>query len=105
VPVAQFVQRKQVTLSSVSVSLSQSGKSDQITFIKNANGVAIGELIGDGVELTTINPIVTGVVFCFYLPKNWTSSLEVKYLDLAFPVNESYLAFQNVGLYLSPDAT
>jgi hypothetical protein len=105
VPVAPFVQRRQVTLSSVSVSLSQSGKSDQVKFIKNANGVAVGELLGDGVELTTINPIVKGVIFCFTLPKSWTSSLEVKYFDLAFPVNGSYLAFQNVGLELPLDAT
>ncbi len=82
VPVNQFSQRRQVSLSSVSVSLSQSGRADQVRisqyprpiailtliiqlrFIKNQRGIAIGELIGDGVEFTPTNPILDGLTVC-----------------------------------------
>jgi len=68
VPLSQFSQRRQVTLSSVSVSLSQSGRSEQVHFILNSGGVAVGELISDGVRYSPNAPVLTGLTPCYTFP-------------------------------------
>lgn len=68
VPLSQFTLRKQVTLSSVSVSLSQSGKAEQVQFILNSGGVAVGELIGDGVHYSPNGQIMNGLTPCYIFP-------------------------------------
>jgi hypothetical protein len=68
VPLSQFSLRRQVTLSSVSVSLSQSGRAEQVQFILNDNGVAVGELIGDGVRYSPNGLVLGGLAPCYYFP-------------------------------------
>jgi hypothetical protein len=103
VPVNQFSQRRQVSLSSVSVSLSQSGRVDQLRFIKNQQGVAVGELIGDGVEFTPSNMILQGLTVCLTIDSNWNSSLPAAYFDIAYPTDANYTGFATLGLALGLD--
>lgn len=68
VPLSQFTLRKQVTLSSVSVSLSQSGRAEQVQFILNSGGVAVGEFLGDGVQYSPNGIILNGLTPCYTFP-------------------------------------
>ncbi len=80
VPLSQFNLRKQVTLSSVSVSLSQSGKAEQVQYILNSGGVAVGELIGDGVHYAPNGQIVSGLTPCYTFPSVRRILSSVSYL-------------------------
>ena len=67
-PLSQFVQKRQVSLSSSAVTLSQSGRSEQAHIIKNVNGVAIGEVIGSGILFGTDRDILRAQT-CFNFPE------------------------------------
>jgi large-conductance mechanosensitive channel len=100
VPLSQFTLRKQVTLSSVSVSLSQSGRAEQVQFILNSGGVAVGELLGDGVQYSPNGIILNGLTPCYTFPIIFNSSLNIASLDLAYPTDDTYSRFVPLGLNL-----
>jgi hypothetical protein len=69
VPQSQFQQNQIITLSSVSISLPQATQINQVRFIKNSNGVVVGEMIGDGVSFQLSNNVTRGLTACLYFPK------------------------------------
>lgn len=68
VPLSQFVQKRQVSLSSNAVTLSQSGRTEQSQIIKNRYSVAIGEVIGAGVMFDT-NRTILRAQTCYNFPE------------------------------------
>ncbi len=100
VPQYQFLQRRLATLSSVTVSLSQAGKSSQIRFIKNEDGVAVGEVLGDGLSVDPPGDFAAGTIqVCVKLPGSEASDMDLTVLDLATP-NEDWSKFTALGLNL-----
>lgn len=100
VPQYQFLQRRLATLSSVTVSLSQAGKSSQVRFIKNEDGVAVGEILGDGLSVDPPGDFASGTLkVCVKLPSSEQSDMDLTVLDLAMP-NEDWSRFTALGLNL-----
>lgn len=100
VPQSQFLQRRLATLSSVTVSLSQAGKASQVRFIKNEDGVAVGEILGDGLSVDPPGDFATGTLkVCVKLPADENSDMDLTVLDLAVP-NEDWTSFTALGLNL-----
>jgi len=102
VPQKQFLQRLLPTLSSVTVSLSQAGKAAQVRFIRNDNGVAVGELIGDGLNIAPPTTDFTGAIqICVTLAElTGSGDMEIQVLDLATP-NEAWNHFTPLRLNLT----
>jgi hypothetical protein len=100
VPQSQFQQNQIITLSSVSVSMPQTNEIDQVRFIKNANKVVVGELIGDGVSFELSNNVTTGLTACLYFPKNINSTLNITWLDFALP-EANFTSFRPANLNIS----
>jgi hypothetical protein len=103
VPLSQFIQKRQVSLSSSAVTLSQSGRGEQAHIIKNINGVAIGEVVGSGILFGTDRDILRAQT-CFNFPENLTSTFAFSKLDLAtLTVNGDVAIFEPLGLDLPLD--
>ncbi len=102
VPQKQFLQRHLPTLSSVTVSLSQAGKAAQVRFIRNEHGVAVGELVGDGLNISPPTTDFTGTIQVCLMLANLTGSgdMDIRVLDLATP-NEAWNHFTPLGLNLT----
>jgi hypothetical protein len=99
VPQYQFLQRRLATLSSVTVSLSQAGKASQVRFIKNDDGVAVGELLGDGLDISPPGDFTGKITVCVSMPQSATSDLALRVVDLATP-NDDWSGFTPLGLDL-----
>jgi len=81
VPKSQFESQTRVKISSSSIASTQSGLKSQ-NFIKNDNKVAIAELTGNGIGITTLTEIASGVDVCFFPPTSFNSQLEFDYFDI-----------------------
>jgi hypothetical protein len=87
---------------SVSLASTQSALFQQVRFIKNDAGVAVGEVLGDGVRVTALTAVSGGLTACFIMPSDLSSSLPIQLLDWAVPViaNDTGLItdFELIGL-------
>lgn len=101
---SQFKERSQISLSSSFLSRGQGSRVTSARFLKNPNQVVVGEIVGDGLEITFEAPLTEKATICINIPANALNST-TSGVDFAFyTIAEMNAQFNSLQVVAGADA-